>query len=710
MKKQFHKWLPFLLGTLCLLFFLDAISQDTEDLMSMSLDDILNMQIFSASKKVEDLFDSPLSSSVITREEIENSGITSIPEALRLVPGMIVREETNGIYDIHVRGLGNVPPNRRFTDAINSITLVMVDNRIVYNYLDGGTFWETIPVDLNDVDRIEVVRGPAAALYGPNAVAGVINIITRKPAENGIHAVANVQGGSYRTQIANGTVGYKTDKFGLLVSGNMQKRDRYTDSYYVSEKGEYISFENMPESIMALDIGRPITGLDERFPKPGLAMDKKGANVFLHYAPSDALQFDISSGFSESRVQNIYVDMGATAFATRDSKSKYVNFSGIMHGFSTRFSMTNGEEYTVNPTNEPNEYNSLDAEVEYEFDFAGLSLRPGLSLKNVVYDWVGMGGEKSLQTIGFSLRADYQWKKLRLVAGIRGDKYDTPDKMYPSYQLSALYHLNEKHLIRAVASRANRAAFLAHMFFDMDIPIRPAGIGYAFYGNPELKLMRMDMVEFGYRGKWSDKIQLDIEAFLARTKDYDELFPTGEVEMRDGLMYFIERFQNLSIQAQQKGITASLNYVPNSKLFLKTFVTLQTTDLIDYVPELVSQPDSLVNQKHEHSPSYYGGLIVNFKPFRKLNSNVSVTYYGKQVFDHEDYSVSLPFPPFTTTDYPQNMDIKAKVILNLAVSYSLTPQLTLFANGRNLLGADTVEYGFAETIGTLYLAGLRINY
>src|ERR1700730_6894059 len=116
-------------------------------------------------------------------------------EAMRLVPGVIVREQANGIYDIHLRGMDNQPPNGAFDEASNTSTLVMIDNRPIYNYLMGGTFWENLPVDMNDVKKIEVIRGPAAALYGPNAVSGVINIITRQVEKPGLYLVANNQQG-----------------------------------------------------------------------------------------------------------------------------------------------------------------------------------------------------------------------------------------------------------------------------------------------------------------------------------------------------------------------------------------------------------------------------------------------------------------------------------------------------------------------------------
>ncbi|MGC3978729.1 MAG: Plug domain-containing protein [Paludibacteraceae bacterium] len=89
-----------------------------------------------------------------------------------MVPGLIVREKTNGNYDVHIRGNDNMPPKGMFIYSENSISLVMIDGRPVYNYSFGGTFWEALPVDLVDVERIEIIRGPSSALYGPNADFG----------------------------------------------------------------------------------------------------------------------------------------------------------------------------------------------------------------------------------------------------------------------------------------------------------------------------------------------------------------------------------------------------------------------------------------------------------------------------------------------------------------------------------------------------------
>ncbi|HMG93784.1 MAG TPA: Plug domain-containing protein, partial [Chryseolinea sp.] len=183
-----------------------AFSQEQasdEDLYELSLEELMNVPINSASKKDETLFDAPLSSYTITKADLDKSGATSIMEALRLAPGVIVREQANGMYDIHIRGLENLTRTNGTFLKTNSYTLVMVDNRPVFNHGLGGTNWESLSIDINDVERIEIVRGPSSPLFGPNAVTGVINIITKRLGDSKTIATATVQAGSLGTAIAN---------------------------------------------------------------------------------------------------------------------------------------------------------------------------------------------------------------------------------------------------------------------------------------------------------------------------------------------------------------------------------------------------------------------------------------------------------------------------------------------------------------------------
>ncbi|HEX8357818.1 MAG TPA: TonB-dependent receptor plug domain-containing protein, partial [Segetibacter sp.] len=274
----------------------DTTRLDTSASEGLSLKDLLNVKIVSVSKKSEFLFDAPLSASVLSKEDIRRAGCTSIMEALRLIPGMIVRELSNGNYDIHLRGTLTIPPNPSFDNS--SATLVMIDNRPAYNYLKGGTFWESLPVDLNDVEKIEVVRGPASALYGPNALNGVINIITRQPNKEGFYVVANTRQGSLNTSINNASIGFQRDKWSAIASGNFQRRNRSQTSYF-----EYYRNTNLEQPEFLLTFLGDTTSFSDLYPNTKLAMEKYAGNFFLNYKPAENIKFNLATGVQHAQGQ-----------------------------------------------------------------------------------------------------------------------------------------------------------------------------------------------------------------------------------------------------------------------------------------------------------------------------------------------------------------------------------------------------------------------
>lgn len=143
-------------------------------LKRLSLEELAQIEVTTPSKTPVSAFDSPSAVFVITGEDIRRSGATSIPEALRLAPGVEVARIDSNHWSIGIRGFGT-----RLTRSV----LVLIDGRTVYTPLFDGTYWEVQDTLLEDVDRIEVVRGPGATVWGPNAVNGVINVVTKNASE-----------------------------------------------------------------------------------------------------------------------------------------------------------------------------------------------------------------------------------------------------------------------------------------------------------------------------------------------------------------------------------------------------------------------------------------------------------------------------------------------------------------------------------------------
>src|SRR6266852_1746548 len=144
------------------------------DIADLSIEELGNIQITSVSKHAERLADAAASIFVITGEDIRRSGATRLPEALRLAPNLEVARASASSYAISARG---------FNNTIDNKLLVLIDGRTVYTPLFSGVFWDAQDVMLEDVERIEVISGPGATLWGANAVNGVINVITRRSSD-----------------------------------------------------------------------------------------------------------------------------------------------------------------------------------------------------------------------------------------------------------------------------------------------------------------------------------------------------------------------------------------------------------------------------------------------------------------------------------------------------------------------------------------------
>ena len=187
------------------------------DLAQLSLEDLMNIEVTSVSKRQQALLDTAGAVYVITQEDIRRSGVNSIPEALRLAPGVQVAQINGYTWAISIRGF-----NYRYANQL----LVLIDGRAVYSPAFSGVFWDLQDTLLEDVDRIEVIRGPGATLWGANAVNGVINIIT-KSARHTAGGLISTQGGSQGYGSGAARYGGKRgEAFAYRLFGKYSRQDR----------------------------------------------------------------------------------------------------------------------------------------------------------------------------------------------------------------------------------------------------------------------------------------------------------------------------------------------------------------------------------------------------------------------------------------------------------------------------------------------------
>lgn len=491
-----------------------------------SIDDlyaiIMNKSVASASKSVESAFESPLSTTVITREEMETYGCKSIEEAFRLIPGAIVTQKVNGVFDIQLRGLANIPDGNLLLYTENANVLLMLDGRVVHNYSIGTMTMENLPVSIIDVDRIEVVRGASSALYGVNAVTGVINIITRRPSDSSGAVQATAMGGT-RTAIGEARLRKRlSDKVSVALTANYDLRKRPdgdipavgTQTQWLASDASLLGKSMAQEEVDALvasgdlrpvetgsrlsvgDFGRlavlspstrfdgttqifPSTPLEYRdadgcFDDPRTGRRTWGVNGYADIRPSEDVDIRLSGGYSQSLALQTTVMESAYSLAFREFKKGYVNADARIGGLHVLANYYAGpEDYATGRPGLQADFRQFFASAEYDIFAGGLNVRPGLHFqyangrdKKSTYDYgsgpVELPGlfndEATLSAFAPSLRLDYKVGRWRLIAAVRADKTKVPDKWNTSAQGVVGFKASDSHFIRLNYGRAVRSA------------------------------------------------------------------------------------------------------------------------------------------------------------------------------------------------------------------------------------------------------------
>ncbi|MBZ5512065.1 MAG: TonB-dependent receptor [Acidobacteriia bacterium] len=277
------------------------------DLTEATIEELMNITVTTVSKKEQTLTSAPAAVYVITQEDIRRSGVTSLPEALRLAPGVQVAQLTSSDWAVSIRGA-----NSRFANKL----LVLVDGRTVYTPSFSGVFWAEQDLLLEDIDRIEVIRGPGASLWGTNAVNGVINIITRPADETNGGFVGGGVGsweratlfaryggragdhGNYRVFIKHARRADLADTGALGVDDSWNStRGGFRADWKLNRQADAITFEGEGYQ-SAPDVFAPGPSL----PFPGLA-SSQGGNLLARWQHrlSNGSEFSARVYFDETR-------------------------------------------------------------------------------------------------------------------------------------------------------------------------------------------------------------------------------------------------------------------------------------------------------------------------------------------------------------------------------------------------------------------------
>lgn len=638
----------------------------------------------SSSKRIVELFDSPLSSSVITSEQILRAGVRNIPEALRLVPGVLVREITNGQYDVHIRGLENAPVQSLLTEARNQNTLVMIDDRVVYEYFLGGTFWESLPVSIYDIEKIEVVRGGVSALYGPNAASGIIHIITKRSYEKNTESLSvNAYTGSFNTKGSHIDIKGGGDLFQWRLSGFQEKRGRYENTYFDYSLNEYVDAETL----------NPLRGIDLNGDTKE-ASDVSALNLAINNDPASLLAFDFTYSHQSSNAQKTYHSTSQTPLTMNEADSDAYNLSLNFYNWFGRINQNRGSQTTFGFPELDYDYTITQSSLEYQYRAPRLIVRPGIRYDEMTYDGEFIGGERTIRSRSMMLRTEYDPSiKNKLVFSTSLDKYDNPDDTYFSYQISGTHKLNDDYLLRASIQKANRSSFFVNGFLDLDFTLQSdPSQRLIFKGDPNAKLLSFQTYEIGFRVQSGIGQSIDAEIFYTSVTDFNE-FIRGVPYSDSSQTVTPSLLQNIDSEVTQTGLTLSWFY-QEAFWDINTFITLQTTEVVNQANG-VQAPLSYTNEYDKTTPSFYGGLNINWRPKIKWNLNTSLYFMDESEF--------MVFTPGLTHE------TSFLTILNASLQHQLTEDIGLSLTAKNLVNHQVSQYYYTDEIKPSLIFGINVD-
>jgi iron complex outermembrane recepter protein len=479
----------------------------TNPLKGLSLEQLSNIEVTTQSKEPEQLWSTPAAVYVISQEDIRRSGYTDIPDLLRLAPGVEVSRIDSRQWAVGIRGFG---------DQFSKSVLVLIDGRSVYTPFFAGVLWDIQNVLLEDIDRIEVIRGPGGTVWGSNAVNGVINIITK--------SASDTHGGL--VSLASGNFEHGTGEF--RYGGSRGKMD-YRAYGLAFARGE--EFHPGPAQRDGWELGQ--AGFRADWKLAGQNANIDGANPDS-VQNSFTLQGDLFNGYAEHRVP---VTSFEPPSVTNVDDTQPQSGGNLMARW--RHVISNTSDILVQSYFDRTSLRSvqfMETRNTYDLD---LSYRTSIDKRNTAIVGAGLRESQSntpqaTRSVNFlpnseldyiySVFAQDQWqivpKRLSVIAGSKFDYNNFVGwEVQPSGRL--LWTPGTRQTLWAAVTRAVRTPSR----FDQDIEVdflSSAGPPPAFLGITGTKSFTTEKnlaYEVGYRRLLTEKLFFDVSAFFTRYRD-----------------------------------------------------------------------------------------------------------------------------------------------------------------------------------------------
>ncbi len=482
-------------------------------------EDVFEETVVTASRAAQSPLDAPNSTSIITEQDIRLSGIVKIPELLRRLAGVDIFEGTGAQTEVSLRG---------FNQRVSNKILVLVDGRSVYVDLLGSTIWSFLSVGVEDIERIEVVRGPGSSLYGADAFNGVINIITKAPG----------------TGSSGASVGYgdrSTTHGSFWASGRERGLGwRFSAGY------DYVPRWSRDVGPGRVDVTLPATNPETS--QRTVRLDFRGVERFSKNV-SVSLGGSLVKGDSELLAIGPVSDVVLRDFTVTDITGKLdagpIKFKSFWNHYDVPEQRNNVAYIGQLPLPASPRVDIADAELQYVSKFntgesVAHDLHVGVSYRFKRVAWEFLDGTRTEHHEAAFFHDEVKLGSVvALVGDLRLDYVPFLERVIPSPRGSLLIHPSSRSTIRGVVATAFRKPDFLESYLHVDVPLPVSAAGtFAgnFPGRQESTRVREERVltfEVGYTNLESDLVSFDSAAFYNRVDGIIELEPNRPVTLGD---------------------------------------------------------------------------------------------------------------------------------------------------------------------------------
>jgi len=574
--------------------------------------DIYEDVVVSASRQITTPANAPAGITLISADEIRLSGVTNLPDLLRRVPGMSVLTMGSGNANLAIRG---------FNQRISNKTLTLVDGRSVYLDFLGGTFFRTLDIDLQDIERIEIIRGPGSTLYGASAFGGVVNIITRPPGSSK-GGLVHLTGGSGATLLGNVQFSGRRGIFGYRASVGYEQTNRFE-----LEFGERADF--MPTTDNKL-----------------LAVRAVRANAGFRLVPENGVSIGVSGGvnsfFDNFFAIGLFRDFSMTGVSSHLRAD--LSLKGLrVRAFWNRFRATAAPSWqAVGGLDLSTETlsNVVDVEASYSGSvFLGvrhdLSVGAGYRIKTIDWDFLD-GPHLEHHLSGFAEDQITFLPQLVAVLGFRFDQHPLVG-FTPSPRAALLLKPTPGQALRFSVGTAFRNPTFLESYLDLTVPTGVvSGVGVKSRGTQDLRPENIFSVELGYVYEDSDFVAFEVAGYYERVARFIAL---GDIVPEDQLTPLTEEvfivgtssFENAEGVFHGGGAEFGVHAFPFDGLDVRanySFSYIIDGALFD------SDPDAARDRRH---PMHMGNIGVSYRSPIGLDANVDIHIVSDVVIPERNF-------------------------------------------------------------------------